>query len=283
MVTGEINSLEGVHLDSHQIGQSESLELRCILSPADIRFVCFDPNTKTIVRTGVVNSDSGASWAQSSLKKIFSTLKSQDQNINSVKCFYSGVPFTLVPTDISDKASHEYFLKIVQPELENDTQEKVLADGNVKVIFNAPKFWKDEIVTAFPAAELDILIKSQLNQALERGFSSNFDLLFAFQGSSFLELAAWKRGKGVVFANYFETGAAEDSLYFITNIISSLEFNPETTSIVLSGDSQADGILAMSLAKYFRNIEYPKLQDSISVEGFSESLVSPILGWELCE
>ncbi len=282
MVTGEINSLEGVRLDSLRTGQSESLDLRCILSSSDLRFVCFDPNAKSIVRLGIINADAGASWTQGSLKKIFSTLKSQDQNIDSVKCFYSGVPFTLVPADLSEKSSNEQFLKVVQAELANDTQERVVADGNVKVVFNVPSFWKDELLASFPSAEVDILIRSQLNKALERGVNSDFDLLFAYQGSSFLELAAWKRAKGIVFANCFETGAAEDSLYFITNVVSSLGFNPETTTIILSGDSQADGILAMSLSKYFRHIEYPKLLADISNEGFSESLVSPILGWELC-
>lgn len=283
MVTGEINSLQGIHLDSSEAAANQELELRCLLSPFDLRFVCLNKSTKAFIRMGVINSDNGSSWSPGSLKSLFSDLLNQDKSIQSLICSLSGLPFTLVPASISDRSLNDQFLKIVHGEEASNVQENLLEDRDTKIISSPPGYWKDEIAQVFPAVQIELHIKSELNKILQVGASGKRNLVYAYQGQSYLQLAAWDKAKGLVLANQFETGATEDSLFFVSNAIASLKFDSEETSIVLGGDIPSDGMLYHSLNKYYKNISHPRIKPSVETNGFLSSFAASIIGWDLCE
>ncbi len=206
------------------------------------------------------------------IEKIILSNKFLKKRTRKCKLVLNDDLFTIMPNNLFDIKKHKEYYNFCFEE--NKNQEiifKNIESINATSIFSIEKDLKRIILDFFPKSEIthaSINLINSFSNSLEN--SENQNILININETNFQIILFQK--DNLQLYNYFDYIKDEDFLFYLLYVSKKLKIKQKECSINLSGKIEATSKKTNLIKKYFKNINFIKLNNKIEIPFFFQKI-----------
>ena len=233
------------------------------ISEEQLAFIYYSSSPRAVqqIKIFTLEKNEGNAHLADQLKQLFEAENKNYKNISQTDIYLNYKEVTLIPNSLHHTENGKDTLNFIfGADKSSEIQNEVLSNTDIGLLYRLSDEVNKAVGEFYPGSSIKHSIGKQFRMA-------------AGEGSQIICMVGYSYAKILVFNNsnflllrYFHYATADDMAYELLNTCAQLNLDVAEVQLKLSGFIEADSNLYAALQKYFLNIDFEIIEESLQIK-----------------